>query len=93
MVWIFSILPWAWGGAFPRYDRLVPDGEMWIEDVKRAAAAVGLRVGTGKHPSQHKEFPSEHAAAVVGQRRDLPFSLEGTRKEDWGVGVGKTLKS
>lgn len=54
---------------------------MWIEDVKRAAAAVRLRVGAGEHPSQHKQFPSEQAAAVVGERRDLPFSLEGTREE------------
>lgn len=50
--------------------------------MKRAAAAVGLRVGTGEHPSQDKQLPSEHAAAVVGQRRDLPFGLEGTRKMD-----------
>lgn len=61
---------------------------MRIEDVKRAAAAVRLWVGTGEDPSQHKQFPSEHAAAVVGQRRDLPFSLEGTRKDDEGVGGG-----
>lgn len=67
---------------------------MWIEDVKRAAAAVGLRVGTGEHPSQHKQFPSEHAAAVVGQRRHLAFSLEGTRKVDeGGKKKKKALKS
>lgn len=66
---------------------------MWIEDVKRAAAAIGLRVGTGEHPSQHKQFPSEHAAAVVGQRRHLPFSLEGTRKVDEGGEKEKGIKN
>lgn len=61
--------------------------------MKRAAAAVGLRVGAGEDPSQHKQFPSEHAAAVVGQRRDLPFSLEGMRKEDEGGGGIKKVNT
>lgn len=60
---------------------------MRIEDVKRTATAVRLRVGTGEYPSQHKEFPPEQAAAVVGQRRHLPLSLEGI-----GEGIGKENK-
>lgn len=66
---------------------------MRIEDVKRTATAVRLRVGTGEYPSQHKEFPPEQAAAVVGQRRHLPLSLEGIGKENkggWGVTASKS---
>lgn len=68
---------------------------MRIEDVKRTATAVRLGVGTGEHAAQHEEFPPEQAAAVVGQRRHLPLSLEGIGKENkgrWGWGV-MALKS
>lgn len=50
---------------------------MRVEDVQRVAAAVWLWVWTREYSSKDEEFPAEHAAAVVGQRRNLPLSLMG----------------
>lgn len=92
-----EIIPWAWGGAITRYNRLVPDGEVRVEDVQRVTAAVGLRVWTGKHASQHEQFTAEHAATVVRQGWYFPLSLRKTREDDimgslGGGGVGSDFK-
>lgn len=71
-----TIVPWTGGGRTPCYNGLVPDRDVGVEDVQRVTAAIRLWVRTRKHSSQHKEFTPKHAAAVVGQRRNLPLGLE-----------------
>lgn len=97
-VWCLNqtILPWAGGGCVACYNRLVPDGEVGVEDKEWVAAAVGLWVWTRKHSSQHEQFSPKHAAAVVGQRRNLPLSLGGRERgggcEEKGWGAKMDLK-
>lgn len=71
-----TVVPWTGGGRAPCYNGLVPDREVGVKDVQRVTTAIRLWVWTRKHSSQHKEFTPKHAAAVVGQRRDLPLGLE-----------------
>lgn len=83
-----TIVPWAGGRGLARYNRLIPDGEVGVKDVQWVAAAVGFWVWTRKHSSEHEQFTPKHAAAVVGQRRNLPLSLEETRKGGGGMKKG-----
>lgn len=84
-----TIIPGAGGGGASCDNRLVPDGEVGVEYVERVAAAVGLRVWTRKHASQDEQLAPKHAAAVVGQRGNLPLSLGETREGKRGCVRGQ----
>ena len=61
-----DILPGVRRWCVPCDDGLVPNGEVGVNDVRGLVAAIGLRIGARKHPSQNSSPGTCYSCGRLG---------------------------